>query len=501
MYVYHVADNRVVEISGQSVSAYTCTKDALYYATAEQQIYKTDYSGIDHESLYQCNQGTIHNLSSYLNILYFIEDQERVVFLDASTKNAYNIWAYKNLDCVFLLSTTQLIATTIDDDDYLYDTTSKTVTSISSIEANNMVTQAVLGTNPMAEPDASVMTSFSASSVTQENDITFPLTEYPATIYDSSVSSFYRPLSWFHVNGSEGCSTSNCKLYSQTGECEGFARYAHDAYMHMINNSVSYAAWDDNKHLGGTRRFDSDIYAIKTFFSSLKTGAYIRYGKDSDATPANGVHSVVFVSQDSGGIWVYECNQSYYENLSPAQIGGHAESYFGCGIHFQYYTFERLKKYNYVLHYVNHSFAETPVYDNTTYHNKGCEDCDGYVRQKHTNVATSYINTNNHRATFNCCGGNAATVAHTNVSTKFVNRNQHQTTYKCCNHSLSPVPHTGSVIYTEISSSKHSVRYSCCSGSVTEVHMFEYNENNQEECMLCGYIYNNLNSIEDEEII
>lgn len=518
LYVYDIATDSVVEISAQTVSAYTYTQTALYYVTTEQKIYKTDYTGTNHEYLYQCPQGTISMFKSYWDTLYFIEDRTRIMHLDVASKTAQEIWAHEYLEWVFMLNTAQLIATTAEEEDYLYDIPSCTATRVSSIEATNLVTAAIKGT---ASHNARTTTtgSFSDIILTQENDISFPLAEYPAIpddYFNQSLPQYSRPTSWFHVNGEEGCYTGNCKTYGGSSECEGFAMYAHDVYAHMVDFNIgNINIWQNNKCIiehdylyyrtevksnalklwpndsDEDPSNDDDIQDVKEFFESLNTGAYVRYGKyyDKDQTPENGCHSIVFIASDDLGIWVYECNQAY------DTVSSH-----GCGVFIQYYPYMMLTKYKFILNYVNHSFTESTVYDNTTYHKKGCEDCSGYVRQKHTNVSTSYINTNNHKATFNCCGGNIATVAHTNVSTKLVNRNQHQTTYKCCNHSLSPVAHTGTLTYSNTSASRHTVRSSCCDGSVMEAHVYETNENNQLECILCGRGGGNILSLGEEEI-
>lgn len=105
LYVYHSSAGTVVEIFPQAVSDYTCTQTALYYVTAEQKVYKTDYNGTNHEYLYQCPQGTISMLSSYFDALYFIEEQTRIMYLDITTKAIQEIWEYEYLDWVFMLMT------------------------------------------------------------------------------------------------------------------------------------------------------------------------------------------------------------------------------------------------------------------------------------------------------------------------------------------------------------------------------------------------------------
>lgn len=161
---------------------------------------------------------------------------------------------------------------------------STTVFADSPISTGNEVprtgmNRAVLSTEQIDGADVSLMAVFQPSSVTQVNNISFPLAEYPANIYDIydnrevKNGTYFKPLSWFHVNGLEGCSGSNCKIYSGTGECEGFARYAHDVYMHTVDNDISFEDWLTSKHPGGKITFNSNIDVIKDFFMDLNTGA------------------------------------------------------------------------------------------------------------------------------------------------------------------------------------------------------------------------------------
>ena len=500
LYVYNSATDSVNELSAQTVSAYTYTQTALYYVTTEQKIYKTDYAGANHEYLYQCPQGTISTLKSYWDTLYFIEDQTRIIHLDVASKTAQEIWSYEDLYWALMLNTTQLVATTVDEENYLYDIPSNTATLISSIEATNLITAAVKGT---VTNNTRAVTGMNFSNiVTQENDVSFPVPGYNVVDYNS-YPTFDRPVSWFHYNGQEGCSQGNCRRYSGSGECEGFAMYVHDVYAHMVDDTIAtVGAWESNKCItrfrapNGTpsslpeKVFNEDPKSIEVFFATLNTGAYIRYGKNSDNTPDNGCHSIVFIARDSGGIWAYECNQSY------DTVSSH-----GCGVFIQYYTYSNLTKYDYIINYVNHSFTETPIYDNTTYHKKGCEDCSGYVRQKHTNVATSYIDTNNHKATFNCCGGVVVNpTAHDNTTSTLQSRSQHRTTYHCCGNKTALVSHTGTIRYSDTSASQHTIRTTCCNGYVREAHAYQYNENNQLECVFCGRGGDLLTGIGEEEI-
>ena len=501
LYVYNSTTDSVIEISEQSVTAYTYTQTALYYVTEEQKIYKTDYSGTNHEYLYQSAQGDIDNLSSYFDALYFIENRSSVILLDVVSKTAQEIWAYENLSWVIMLNDDQLIATTAEEDDYLYDISTNTATLISDIEATNLITAAVIGT---ASNNTRSTTPNFAAMVTQENNVSFPIEPYGATpdgTY-SSVGGYYysSPSSWFHTDPTqEGCYNAQgkkiCERYSGSGECMGFAKYVHDVYAHMGDNTLQdfnsdgelnstddyYAniewenrtcmtyhrppakAFEDGELPNSVdpklteRLFDGDVAKIKTFFNSLKTGAYVRYGKyhpsiqdNGDPTPENGRHSIVFIAKDNNGIWVYECNQTYDGNDN-----------HGCGVFIQYYTFNQLTNYKFVLNYANHDFrvtsAEPLAYYDAYYHKKGCVNCAGYVCQAHNNAPASIMTHTKHQATFNCCNGGTRTTTH-----------------------------TGTVTYRTYSTTQHKITATCCSGYLLDAHTYVLNSNNRYICTECG---------------
>lgn len=472
LYVYNSMTDSVIEISEQSVTAYTYTQSALYYVTEEQKIYKTDYSGTNHEYLYQCTQGDIDNLNSYFDALYFIEDQTTIKLLDVESKTTQEVWAYENLSWAIMLNADQLVAITAEEDNYLYDIPTNTATLISDIEATNLITTAVKGT---VSNNARSTTPNFASMVTQENNVSFPVPGYNVVDYNS-YPTFDRPVSWFHNNGLEGCNGgSNCKYYGGSKQCEGFARYAHDVYAHMENyNDMSRDAWYVDKcistfdyprltkaeHAKEDASLDLklflDEYDVKDFFDPLKTGAYVRYGKYDDNDRYDGVHSIVLVAKDDLGIWAYECNQKY------DGVSGH-----GCGVFLQYYTYANLTKYEYILHYVNHEYKATAseplAYYNADYHKKGCANCAGYVCQAHTNISATIVSTTQHNAAFNCCGGNTATTAHTGTTSK-----------------------------SYYSALQHKVTATCCSGYVLATHTFQMDFSNRSVCTGCGYVKGSL---------
>lgn len=381
LYVYNGVEGTVTEVCDQVVEAYTVTQDALYFITQTQKLYKSDYSSANLKLLYTCDQGSLTSLSSYLNILYFIENDNQVVFFDVATEQSQQVICLENLSWVYLLSETELIAKTAEEEYYLCDLVAKGTTEISDFQANAKITEAVLRWKETGKPNLSLREVFDNTSLLQINDILLPLAEYPATIYDNDyIENFNhpRPISWFHKNGQEGCLAggANCKWYGGTCECEGFARYAHDVYYHMVDNTIEYDEWLAEKHPAGEYYFDGQTDNARILFSVLEPGAYVRY-KTEDY-----YHSIVFVGCDNEGAWVYECNQLYV----PKEEANHPElGYLGCGVHFQYYTYERIAlNYPYVYHYVNHSFLEGGIYENATYHKVECIACNAYLRQEHT---------------------------------------------------------------------------------------------------------------------
>ena len=443
----------VTEISNQIVTTYTCNQDALFFVTLNQEVYKTDYLGQEHEYLYKSESDSIANFENYLDTLYFVESGD-IVFLNYQTREKEIIWTFEDIDWVFRLNDTELVVATIEECHYLYDILSNTATQISGILANDLITVAVTGDDMADDSGISLMSLYSPSIQSYENDVTLPLPEYPVNYYDTSDymnSDYGTPETWFHYDKAEGCNgDTNCKYYTQTWECEGFARYAHDRYLHNVApDGTGYGTWFTTYPCSSQVNFTS-TQAVQNFFLQLNTGDYVRYSKTSDQTPEDGVHSIVFVGRDGNGFWAYECNQNYTGNET---LGD-----YGCGIHLQYYAYEAIaRRYSGALYYINHNYNVTFTYENPTYHKNECTHCVGYLRQEHTNVSATFMGLM-HRATFNCCGGNRANS-----------------------------PHTGTITWSYYSKTQHKMSATCCSGYRLEDHTFELDSNNRYVCSCCGY--------------
>jgi len=203
------------------------------------------------------------------------------------------------------------------------------------------------------------------------NDVTFPFREYPATVlyYDGRYPLALRYFN-FRDTGVGSCNHMNgifhCKKYGGHNQCYGFAIYAHDRYMHIENTEKTSPQWANGDYFTKDLEMKSEDH-FYAFFSSLHTGAYIRFGRYDDHEGPEGVHSVVFVSCDANGAWVYECNMDKM-----------------CGIYYTYYPYSKLvTRYDYIANYVNHTFQDTPVYEDAQYHRISCKNCNGYIRQEH----------------------------------------------------------------------------------------------------------------------
>lgn len=412
----------------------------------------TPYFDVTLTVLYQSSADEIKELGNYGQLLYFVEDSHLIRFLDVSTGFLDTEVMKTAVSTVFPLTSTELLINSASDDYIVYDRVSDTVTeTLNESQAMNRMNQTIMEwLADGSSPDANIMSIYTTASATQKNNINFPLPEYPANIPDNSQISdfdYYQPISWFHENGQEGCSSSNCKYYAETHECRGFARYAHDAYLHIIDTSIGRDEWLDSKHYS-SKIFKKSVSTVESFFSGLKTGAYIRYSKDNDPSPENGAHSIVFLSRDANGVWVYEANQAYNSS---------GVSYYGCGVQVRYYFYLTIAtKYTGALHCVNHSFTENKAYYSSSYHKVGCPDCSGYVLQSHSgNYYYTYLNSTTHTRTHACCNGGNNTGAHT-VSA----------TYQTINDTM-----------------YHQVYFSCCKGGYKQAHTF----NNLGVCTACWY--------------
>lgn len=297
---------------------------------------------------------------------------------------------------------------------------------------------------------------------TSYNDVSIPLADFLAhTGIDGSMKI---PAKSHFKNGEA------CRYYGGSRQCDGFARYAFDCFWHLEDWSRTNASWVSagtftadyhTKDSVSTSRSDAQW---ATFFNDLSIGSVVRYGRLTDSSISNGVHTILFMGVDADGyILAYECNQDAYQD--------EATSTDHCGVDYQKYSiYEINRMYDFVLYYVEHAL-EGAVYENATHHTVGCTNCDGYLRQTHSASAqkTGY-DLQQHKISYGCCSG-----------------------YVMENHSdNSPTIQQGTP-------ARHNYVYDCC-GAVSEAHSYE-NKGTYLKCKVCGYINNISINREDEELV
>ena len=399
LYVYDETTDDVSLISDQTVSTFVATKDYLYFVTSDQAIIQSDYTGANLENIYLARQGNITMINAFGYYVYFVEDGSRVVILDVINKRIHAMVSGDSVVSAYMLDTSKLIWYDESGIGTYYDVVSQTSTTLEDeSEETALISSFVMPEAP--ENIAIIQSSNVVNFVGQSdsyNNIAFPLADYPArpgTGYTPPEirSRFVNGWSLTNQNPNPWIKTR----YANAGECDGFAKYAHDTFWHIADWNRTIPSWQT-----GTNSYTGDYHGsgftwttketMIDFFEGLSRGSFVRYTSKSDETPGNGTHSYVFDGIDSDGLgtWHYECNQD--DNN---------------GVGYQYYTFDLYYCNNKFIHsYVKHTLG-AKTNETTARHRTDCINCDGYLLQPHTASATytSHDDTK-HQVRFLCCNG------------------------------------------------------------------------------------------------
>lgn len=457
LYVFNKNTEEVLLIGNDTVNNFKTTKDNIYYLTGNNKVTKTDYLGSSFTMIYQSTRDNITYMHTYGDYICFVEDSKYIVVMDIESNIAETVFVCEGISSMFMFDTDKLIWRNGEGNAFYYNiTTNKTI----AMEDENELSELL---NPYVAPEQYLNTNTysvrnTTTSLTAEdyNDITFPLDEYPADL-QYNFNTLVNVRSFFN------------RGYANSYECDGFAKYAHDRFWHIRDDSRDWPSWQTAN--GGTTLdyhgadpgdTDSTTYnpftdekttdlstgeKLLSFFSSLKRGAFIRYISVHDESPYNGNHSIVFdgISEDGTGICAYECNQKEEHDRANA-------------VGYQKYSFSVLTgHYIRALYYVDHEVSTSEVCANATYHKLECANCDGYLLREHEGepVYKANAGTSGHRAAYSCCSGYAT------------------------------LAHTGSATYTNTGSADgHRVEYTCCTGKKTVPHTYGVNA---FLCTACGY--------------
>lgn len=423
MYVFDKDTEEVIPIGNDTVEMYACTKDYLFYTTNDGRIFQTDYSGSFFVCLYATEQNEISKLISFGEYLYFIKGGNSVVIINTASNETSVVLSGYPVSSVFMFDDNQMIWRNEAGEPNYYNID----TGNNIVLANEHMVNCLVSLYIAPElDDAGTAVSINAID-SLANDVSFPLPEYPANPgYGLGVDNV---LSRFTIR------------YAGSGECDGFAKYAHDRYLHIEDENRDTPSWEVNginteDHCDGIPFNSASV--VVDFFESLHKGAFVRYTTNTDETPWDGRHSIVFdkIDPDNTGVWVYECNQDFQN-----------------GVGYRKYTFSQIfGQYSGTLYYVTHSFGNQMTFDNSSYHKVFCNRCDGYLRQAHPSRQSIIATKNTHTTSYSCCGGSQI-LSHTAVRQTAVN-----------------------------STLNHRIYYSCCSGYVTESHSYS-----SGTCTVCGY--------------
>lgn len=398
LYVYDETTGDVLPIGNQVISTFVATKDYLYFVTSDQAIIQSDYTGANLENIYLARQGNITMINAFGYYVYFVEDGSRVVILDVINKSIHAMVSGDSVVSAYMLDTEKLIWYDESGIGTYYDVVSQTSTTLEDeSEETALISSFVMPEAP--ENIAIIQSSNVVNFVGQSdsyNNIAFPLADYPArpgTGYTPPEirSRFVNGWSLTNQNPNPWIK----KRYANAGECDGFAKYAHDTFWHIADWNRTIPSWKnaDNSY---TADYHGSGFTWTTketmidFFEGLSRGSFVRYTSKKDATPNNGTHSYVFDGIDSDGLgtWHYECNQD------------------NNGVGYQYYTFDLYySKNTCVFEYVEHTLGAKSA-QSTVSHRTVCTNCSGYLVQSHTATATYRSQDDTyHRVSFSCCSG------------------------------------------------------------------------------------------------
>ena len=401
LYVYDQSSNNLARIGEDIATDLVSTKENLYYVTANNTLVKTDYGGTQFCPLYQLTRGDITFLYAFGYLIYIVESNRYLVVFDIETNTAETVWVEDGINRVYPFDRDKLIWYTFDNDPNYLNLSTSISTPLADEQAVDLLISPYvsLQQHHPNETYASNSTTTSLNS-SNHNDISIPLPEYPASLQQDfdilvGVQSFF-----------------NGTYAGGAGQCDGFAKYAHDRFWHVHDDTRNRPSWITSSwtvtgdFVGpslsdmqppeegeepfepsndpNTIKFNSNVESVVSFFSNLERGTFIRYVNYNCTKRYMGNHSIFFdgIADDGEGIYVYECNQ-LEEFGRPNAVG------------YQYYP----------LYYVEHTPGTKSVHS-TARHKTACTKCAGYLLQTHTASATyTSHNDSKHRVSFSCCSG------------------------------------------------------------------------------------------------
>ena len=370
LYVKNLTDGSITKILDDPVTMFRETLDSLFCITFDQKVVQTDYVGSTPVILYEPQYGSLTYID-YLDDHLYLVDGDRIISLYIQTLKADVIAEQECVTSVYPVDSENVLIYNSLGEVFRYDAASNR----GCVKLSQQEADALLMGQPIIQQPLTKALQESNSPRAVQLVVDFPHPDYPVG------SHFSEGGICDHKNGIE-----KCKYYASSRQCDGFAMFAHEEYIHVPGStwSVPYRPQGDTYgypysqaplHLGSAT-------SARVFFSRLTKGAFVRYAES--AADWEGFHSIVFISSNTSGITVYECNQDW-----------------ACGVDLRSYDFSVFNiKYDYIAIYVSHTFDGGYSQFSSAYHKSYCStsDCSGYIYEVHT----AYVPGNN--ATCAQCG-------------------------------------------------------------------------------------------------
>ena len=169
LYVYDSEAKSLSKISDSMVVAYTATKDGIFFVTESGQIVYSDYQGVSQEEV-GAVQGSVTSFDYFDGSLYYVEDGNRIVFVDVQTGVRNVAFTAECIVSVYQFDHDKLIWRDANDAPfYLNATTGENTALESEMEVNSLMAPFITPTVNAAGTNTRTITG------TAVNDVTFPL--------------------------------------------------------------------------------------------------------------------------------------------------------------------------------------------------------------------------------------------------------------------------------------------------------------------------------------
>lgn len=323
----------------EEVNDFGALNQRIYAIINKEQIGYVDLETSQYIELWNSKNADLHRILVSADHIYFA-DGDTIYRMLPSGDNVETIATFDGMQTYYPLSNYRVSWVNAQGDCFVYHLDTGVQESYPTYES--MLASAFPSDDPKSRENELLVV---------QNDISFPLSEYPEGSY---FNRFKTKACTCHTTSYEcGYGTCDCTYYANGIQCFAFARYAFDAYSHTLNNSI----WSNIS--GHNLLLQNSAVAPSTY----TVGTYIR-----DTTSKG--HSMIIKANNGSSLTLYECNYSGRCKVSTRTVS--------------YAAFTA--QYSNITQVVQHSWSNMGVYYNNRYHKINCSisGCSGYLLQPHT---------------------------------------------------------------------------------------------------------------------